>query len=179
MQSDRYQDASLETSVEFRKTYGSVVNAIERALQVNQAARQAYVRLLLTLSSGAVVLSMSLLRYWITQDTEWLFLLPVSWACFGVSVLTCLAQLAMFGGYDWIVPILRFLDSDAESLTDGLDAPIHRRVSHALGLLEEPLRSVLEPPKVRLTALAANVGFIAGLLTLAAFATKNLPWSQS
>ena len=101
----------------FREAYSEIVRVTERYMEFAQSTRQAFIRLLLTLSSGALVASISLLRFPIRADTVWLTLLPIAWGFLGISVFACVLHFAGNHSYTWVAGALRIFIDEAEELT--------------------------------------------------------------
>ena len=69
-------DAESGNTIAFQATYNQYVRAVEQLLLGAKVARQTFIRLLLTLSSGSLLASISLLRFSISADNIlWLELL--------------------------------------------------------------------------------------------------------
>ena len=177
MQGGNHQGEEVENTKEFRAIYEEYFRAVERYVETAQTTRQAFIRLLLTLSSGSLVASVSLLQSWVTADTVWLALLPVAWGLFGISVLACLAHYASFPGYDWVGSALKIFIDDAEELTRDSRLSAQERVAAAMKIRLEQLEDNHNLKNESKTARVALASFNLGLLALIVFATRNLPWS--
>ena len=171
-------EAGSENTTAFRKTYDELVRIAERYAEFAQSTRQAYIRLLLTLSSGSLVASISLLRSSISADTVCLTLLPVSWGFLGISVFTCLLHFASNHSYAFEFSTLRVLIDEAEESMK--ESSFSDRVKAAKAFVDqikqiEDDRGLKWEERQSVIALAS---FFLGLLTLIVFATKNLPWGS-
>ena len=179
MQNSADPEAESKNITAFRETYNELVRRAERYAEFAQSTRQAYIRLLLTLSSGSLVASISLLRSSISADTVWLALLPVSWGFLGISVFTCLLHFASNHSYE--LEVARLMVSDgAEELTKELNLSDQEKAVYAFHIQAKQLEA--ETPGNDLKwdtpqSVIALTSFFLGLLTLSVFATKNLPWT--
>ena len=168
-------EAGSETTTAFREAYNEAVRTIERYFEFAQSTRQAFIRLLLTLSAGSLVASISLLRFTDNAETAWLALLPISWGFLGISVVTCLLHFASNHSYVWLFRSARLLDDAKEStkelgFSDRLEAA-EALLDHIQQVDDGGLKWDMYQSVIALTS------FSLGLLTLIVFATKNLPWS--
>ena len=100
MQNNADPEADEGNTIAFRATYNEYIRVIDQALRGHQAAHQTAIRLLLTLASGSLVASISLLRSSIHADTVWLPLLSVAWVLLGISVFACLRHLGDYNPYE-------------------------------------------------------------------------------
>ena len=97
MQNSGGADAERGNTIAFRATYNQSVRSVEQFLMGAKVARQTFIRLLLTLSSGSLLASISLLRYSTSADnTVWLALLAVAWSFLGRSVFACLVRFVVW-----------------------------------------------------------------------------------
>ena len=160
----------------FREVYSELVRVIERYLEFAQSTRQAFIRLLLALSSGSLVASISLLRFLISADTVWLALLPIAWGFLGISVFACVIHFAGNHSYTWVGDALRFFIDDAEELTKKSSRSNQDKAAAALTVRLEQFENQADLKMERRQAGVALASFFLGLLTLIVFATKNLPW---
>ena len=178
-------DAESGNTIAFQATYNQYVRAVEQLLLGAKVARQTFIRLLLTLSSGSLLASISLLRYSTSADnTVWLALLAVAWSFLGISVFACLVRLGTYNhihGYDWIVLALKDFIDEAEEFTEELNLSTKKKASSAIKIRMEQLA---ERPELKRedawdsgTEIVARASFFLGLLTLIVFAIRNLPWS--
>ena len=126
-------------NIAFRATYSELAGVIEVMIRTFQVSRQAQVRLLLTLSSGSLLASISLLRSWVNADTVWLALLPVAWGFFGISMFSCLLHYGHFIGYGWIGASLKNFIDEAEELTEGSSLSASDRAAAAIKIRIEQL----------------------------------------
>ena len=176
MQNGDDHSTKVENVTEFRTLYEEYFQAVERYIETAETNRQTFIRLLLTLSSGSLVASISLLQSWVRADTVWLVLLPIAWGFFSVSVLACLTHYGSFPGYGFVASALKIFIDDAEELTRGSPLSTQKRVAAALkirlGNFEDNQKLSAEAKIARL----AWVSFCLGLLVLVVFATRNLPW---
>ena len=72
-------DSEVVNTVEFSEAFRELLKKAARYAQFAQSTRQAFIRLLMALSSGSLLALISLLKSWISADTVWLALLPISW----------------------------------------------------------------------------------------------------
>ena len=177
-------DAEGENTIAFREAYNEYLKLVERLLLGTQAAQQTIIRLLLTLSSGSLLASISLLRSWVNVDTVWLALLPVAWGFLGLSVFACLVYLGNYNphGYDFIVAALKAFTDEAEELTGKVSSLSTKE--KAAAVIKLRLEQLAARPEVTRedawivrTGIVARAGFFLGLLALIAFAIRNLPWN--
>ena len=161
----------------FREAYSEIVRVTERYMEFAQSTRQALIRLLLTLSSGALLASISLLRFPIRVDTVWLTLLPIAWGFLGISVFACVLHFAGNHSYTWLGGALRIFIDEAEELTKGLSLTNQDKAASALKIRLEQFKKDADLKREHRQAGVALSGFFLGLLTLIVFATRNLPWS--
>lgn len=187
MQNGGDSDSEVGNTIEFRETYTQLVGAVEQWLMDAKVARQKFNRLLLTLSSGSLIASISLLRSLVSADnTVWLALLAVAWSFLGISVVACLVRLGDYSkisGYDWMVLGLKYFIDEAEEFTEEFDLPTKKKVSSAIKLRMEQLAA---RPQLKRedawdswTEIVARASFFLGLLALIVFAIRNLPWSPA
>ena len=178
-------DAESGNTIAFQVTYNQCVRAVEQLLLGAKVARQTFIRLLLTLSSGSLLASISLLRYSTSADnTVWLALLAVAWSFLGISVFACLVRLGTYNhlhGYDWIVLALKDFIDEAEEFTEELNLSTKKKASSAIKIRMEQLADRPELKREDAwdsgTEIVARASFFLGLLTLIVFAIRNLPWS--
>ena len=90
-----------KTPLRFVKLATKPVRTSERYLEFAQSTRQAFIRLLLTLSAGSLVASISLLRFTVNAETAWLALLPISWGFLGIGVIVCLLHFGSNHSCTW------------------------------------------------------------------------------
>ena len=164
-------------NIAFRATYSEMARVIEVMVRTVQVSRQAQVRLLLTLSSGSLLASISLLRSWVNADTVWLALLPVAWGFFGISMFSCLLHYGSFIGYGWVGASLKSFIDEAEKLTEGSSLSASDRAAEAIKIRIEQLEDTSLTKGDDRKAGAAMASFLLGFLVLVVFATRNLPWS--
>jgi hypothetical protein len=160
----------------FRETYSEIVSTTERYMEYAQSTRQAFIRLLLTLSSGALLASMFLLRFPIRADTVWLTLLPVAWVFLGISVFACVLHFAGNHSYTWLGGALRIFIDEAEELTKELSLANQDKVVTALKMRLTQFDKDADLKWEHDQARVALSSFFLGLVTLVVFATRNLPW---
>ena len=187
MQNGCDSDSEVGNTIEFRETYTQLVGAVEQWLMDAKAARQSFNRLLLTLSSGSLLASISLLRSLVSADNiVWPALLAVAWSFLGISAFACLVRLGNYSrisGYDWIVPGLKYFIDEAEDITEKFDLPTKEKVSSVIKVRMEQLSALpqfkREDAWDSWTEIAARASFFLGLLALIVFAIRNLPWSPA
>ena len=177
-------DDEVAASVEFRDTYHTALGLLERIFTETQAAAQTSHRLLITLASGSLLASISLLRTLVSADTVWLELLSAAWVLLGLSVFACLVRLGTYNpmGYDMIVAKLKHFIDDAEELTQDLKLSPKDKAIEALKIRMKGIASDPEVTKpdawLAGAAAVAHYSFFLGLLALIAFSIRNLPWSS-
>ena len=171
------EDTEGGNNIAFRATYNELVGVIEVVMGTFQVSQQALVRLLLTLSSGSLLASISLLRSWVNADTVWLSLLPVAWGFFGISIFSCLLHYGGFLGYRWIGPALKNFINEAEELTEGSRLSASDRAAAAIKIRLDQLGDKSFTKGNERKVGVAMVSFLLGFLVLTVFATRNLPWS--
>ena len=177
--------AESGNTIAFQATYNQYVRAVEQLLLGAKVARQTFIRLLLTLSSGSLLASISLLRFSISADNIlWLELLAAAWSFLGISAAACLVWLGTYNhlhSYDWIVLGLQDFIDEAEDLTEGLNLSTKKKASSAIkiriGQLADRPEFKREDAWGSSTEIVARASFFLGLLTLIVFAIRNLPWS--
>ena len=170
-------EAKGGNNIAFRTTYSALAEVIEGMFRTFQVSQQALVRLLLTLSSGSLLASISLLRSSVTTDTVWLVLLPLAWSLFGISVVFCLLYYGTFTGYGWIAAALKNFMDEAEELTAGSSLSLSERAAAAIKIRLEQLTKDQENLKeIDRKVMIAMGSFLFGFLALTVFATRNLPW---
>ena len=177
MQNSGGAGAEGGNNIAFRATYSELAGVIEVMIRTFQVSRQAQVRLLLTLSSGSLLASISLLRSWVNADTVWLALLPVAWGFFGISMFSCLLHYGSFIGYGWVGASLKNFIDEAEKLTEGSSLSASNRAAAAIKIRIEQLEDKSFTKGDDRKAGAAMASFLLGFLVLVVFATRNLPWS--
>ena len=160
----------------FREVYSEIVRVTERYMEFAQSTRQAFIRLLLALSSGSLLASISLLRFLISADTVWLALLPIAWGFLGISVFACVLHFAGNHSYTWVGGVLRAFIDQAEELTKESSLSNQDKAAAALTVRLKQFENDADLKMEHRQAGVALASFFLGLLTLIVFATKNLPW---
>ena len=176
MQNSADPEAGSESTTAFSETYKEILWILERYFEFAQSTQQAFIRLLLTLSSGSLVASISLLRFTVNAETAWLALLPISWGFLGISVIVCLLHVGSTRNYLLTFVTLRFFADPTESTKESGWAA---RLSATETILDR-LKQFSDDSDLkwdRRQSVIALTSFSLGLLTLLVFATKNLPWS--
>lgn len=139
-------------------------------------------RTLITLSSGAIVVSVSVTQLLMGKVTglQWTWLLPTSWILFGLSVLAGISRQGWTGAARGLRAYLEQKRSEIRTELWNLDSgpDLSDRVDQ---VLERAMTDAsLEPTKAVKVHDALNQvvfwTFAAGLGALIAFATKNLPF---
>ena len=161
----------------FREAYSEIARATEQYIEFAQSTRQTFIRLLLTLSSGSLLASISLIRFLISADTVWLALLPIAWGFLGISVFACVLHFAGNHSYTWVGGVLRIFIDDAEELTKELSLSNQDKAAEVLKIRLKQLENDADLKMEHRKSGVALASFFLGLLTLIVFATKNLPWS--
>ena len=177
MQNSIDPEAGSEKTTAFRETYDKLSRTVEQYLEFAQSTRQAFIRLLLTLSAGSLVASISLLRFTVNAETAWIALLPISWVFLGISVLICLLHFASNYSYVWMLGLSRFFIDDAKESTK--ESVLADRVK-AAEAFNDKIKDMKDDSDLKWDwrlSVSALISFFLGLLTLVVFATKNLPWS--
>ena len=177
MQNNAEPEAVSGNTPAFREAYSEIVRVIERYIEFAQSTRQAFIRLLLTLSSGSLLASISLLRFLISADTVWIALLPIAWGFLGISVFACVLHFAGNHSYTWVGGALRIFIDEAEELTKELSLSNQEKASEVLKIRLKQFENDAELKMEHRQSRVALASFLLGLLTLIVFATKNLPWS--
>ena len=143
MQNSTDPDVEGGDTTAFRKTYSDVVSVTERYIEFAQYTRQTFIRLLLTLSSGSLLASISLLRFTVNADTVWLGLLPIAWGFLGISMFACVLHFGANHSYTWIVGALRLFIDEAEELTKELSFSNQRNAAEVLKIRLNKFKTTL------------------------------------
>jgi hypothetical protein len=139
-------------------------------------------RTLITLSAGALVLTVSVVQFLADRlpQPEWSWLLPASWICFGASVVTGVVR----HGWSSQARSLRArFEFSRGALRDALQQipPDHAWAPKAEAVIAHALDAAnVEPAKAVKVhdglIIASAWTFILGLACLVAFAVRNLPF---
>ena len=170
-------DPSGARSVEAERYYDFVLQCTGAHLTAKENARAGVVRILITLSAGAVGLTASIFPT-IAKSSIWLPLLPASWLLLILSLACGLIHTHLFHGFSVFTEALRSAKADIVEVASETDAPISAKKA-VDSLIELQLQKLTSSPAGggEGAYLGAAVCFVVGIILLTVFVTANLPWS--